>query len=328
MAWNHTKASKKRKQKKIMKAIFGKAAPLATALILLLCVLFGLVYANFEPVRDFVDGVGIFPTTTSIKVRPAIDPDGDEMAVHFIDVGQGDCTLFQTTKGAILVDCSESQYGDDIIEYLNAQGITELEYFIITHPDADHMGAAPYILEHIKVKNFVMNGQVKTTQFFTKTITYLEEHTEINVIVPEIGEILEVGALQMNVLGPDPKLVEGDDWNEASIILHAVYGERAFLLTGDAEAEGEAYLVENFASIIKCDVFSAGHHGSKSSNSMALLNAAKPSYVVVSCGKDNDYGHPHKQSLDNFTAIGATVLRTDELGTIVFVTDGKVITKQ
>ena len=328
MAWNHTKASKKRQQKKAMKAVFGKNAPLATALILLLCVLFGLIYANFEPVRDFVDGLGIFPTTTSITVRPAIDPNGDEMAVHFIDVGQGDCTLLQTPKGSVLIDCSESQYGDDIIEYLTAQGIDELEYFIITHPDADHMGAAPYILEHIKVKNFVMNGQVKTTQFFTKTITYLEEDTEINVIVSEIGATYEVGALQMTVLGPDPKLLEGDDWNEASIIIHATYGERAFLFTGDAEDEGEKYLIENFASIIKCDVFSAGHHGSKSSNSMALLNAARPSYVVVSCGKDNDYGHPHKQSLDNFAAIGATVLRTDELGTIVFVTDGKEISVQ
>ena len=312
-------ATRKRKKKS------NQALPIILAIIALLSVLLGCLYEYSEPFRDFVNDLGIF--STQAPAIPPIDPEGNEMAVHFIDVGQGDATLFQTTNGSVLVDCSESQYGDDIVAYLRAQGVTELEYFIITHPDEDHMGAAAYILQNIEVKTFVMNGQEKSTQFFSKALDVIEEKG-IEAVIAVPGDVFTVGALQMKIFGPQQYLVEDDEWNEASLIIHATYGNRSFLLTGDAEKKGESDLVEHYGNQIKCDVFSAGHHGSKTSNSPELLAAAKPTYVVISCGEGNKFGHPHQEALDAFADIGAIVYRTDELGSIVFVTDGDTLIKK
>lgn len=274
---------------------------------------------------------GYLTANNETPANPPIDPNGVEMAIHFIDVGQGDSTLFQTPQGSVLVDCGEKEYGDDVVAYLNAQGITELEYFIITHPDSDHMGCAAYVLENIKVKNFVMNGQEKTTQFFKKALEIVEEQEQAGTLKPIIagpGDDFTVGALRLNIFGPQPELVETDEWNEASLIIYATYGERAFLLTGDAETQGEADLLEYYKNQIKCDIFSAGHHGSSTSNSKELLQAARPTYVVISCGEGNSYGHPHQEALDSFESVGAIVYRTDELGSVVFITDGKELTKK
>lgn len=328
MAWNHTKQNKKRQQKKIMKAIFGKSLPLVMILILLIGVLLGLLYKQFEPVRDFIDGLGIFSTTESVTPTPPIDPNGAEMAVHFLDVGQGDCSLLQTTEGSVLIDCSVPEYGDDIVAYLNAQGVTELEYLIITHPDEDHMGAAAYVINNMTVKTVVMNGQEKTTKFFENTLDAMEAK-DVEGIIVQPGDVLKVGsALQLTILGPQRLDFSEAKWNNASIVIHATWGDRAFLFTGDAEEDGEADLLEKYASVLKCDVFSAGHHGSRTSNSLALLQAADPDYVVISCGEGNSYGHPHEEALDVFEKVGATVYRTDKDGAIVFVTDGETLTKR
>ena len=111
-------------------------------------------------------------------------------------------------------------------------------------------------------------------------------------------------------------------------IIHATYGHRSVLLTGDAESKGEADLVENYGSIIKCDIFSAGHHGSSTSNSMELLEKADPDIVIISCGENNKHGHPHAEAVENFTAIGAEQLLTYKEGTIVFVTDGESLERK
>ena len=319
------KKMSKRMKKKILKAIFGKALPIVLTIAAILGFVFGYFYNNNDDFRGFVDG--IISGTSATTPRPYIDPNGSEMAVHFIDVGQGDSTLFQTPQGSILVDCSESEYGDDIVAYLKAQGIAELEYFIITHPDSDHMGAAAYILENFKVKTFVMNGQEKSAKFFENALDVIEEkNIETMIAVP--GDIITVGALQLSVLGPYRLDFSTAEWNNASLILHATYGHRSFLLTGDAEEDGEEDLLKYHKNELKCDVFSAGHHGSKTSNSQELLNAAMPQYVVISCGKDNKHGHPNQEALDVFASVGATVYRTDELGSIVFVTDGENLEKK
>lgn len=325
MAGKKTSVRKKRAQKKILKAIFGKALPIVLLIAAILGFAFNYFYNNNDDFRIFVDE-NIYHKTT-VAQKPYIDPNGSEMAVHFIDVGQGDSTLLQTPQGSVLVDCSESEYGDDVVEYLNAQGVTELEYFIITHPDSDHMGAAAYILEHITVKTFVMNGQEKSAKFFENALDVIEER-DIDTMIAVPGDVITVGALQISVLGPYRLDFSEAEWNNASLILHATYGHRSFLLTGDAEEEGEEDLLKHHKNELKCDVFSAGHHGSKTSNSQELLEAAMPSYVVISCGADNKYGHPHTEALDVFQSINATVYRTDLLGSIVFVTDGENLEKK
>lgn len=306
-----------------MRSVFGKNLKLFMILIVLLCALLGLVYQQFEPVRDFVDGLGIFPTTTNFTPTPPIDPNGEQMAVHYIDVGQGDATLFQTALGSVLVDVGEKEYGDDVVEYLKSQGVTELEYLFITHPDSDHMGCAAYVMQNIKVKRIVMNGQEKSAVFFEKALDEIEKQ-DIEAIIAAPGDVFKVGALTLTVYGPQRIDFSEAKWNNASLIIKAQYNLRSFLLTGDAEEDGEADLLNRYGvSALKCDVFQAGHHGSRTSNSLALLQTASPQFVVVSSGAGNSYGHPHEEALANFAKVGATVLRTDERGTIVFITDGE-----
>ena len=330
MAWNNTKKNKKKQKekafKRIMKAIFGKTLPLVMILILLLGVAFWLCYQQFPPVREFVDGLGIFTTTTTRPQVPIVDPEGKLLSVHYIDVGQGDATLLKTPDGSVLIDCSEPEYGEDIVAYLASQGVTELEYFIITHPDEDHMGAAAYIINNMTVKKVIMNGQTKNTRFFENTLDAMEERgVEGEVLGP--GDCLEIGALRLDFLGPYSIEHSTAKWNNSSLIIHAIYGETSFLFTGDAEEAGEEDLLEHHRDELDCDVFQAGHHGSSTSNSQELIDAATPSYIVISCGEGNSYGHPHQEALDRFEASGAEIHRTDKEGTIVFTSDGNTVTK-
>ena len=189
------------------------------------------------------------------------------------------------------------------------------------------MGCASYVLEHIDVNRFVINGQQKSTQFFEKALDVLEEKSIESMIVTP-GDVITVGALQLKIYGPEADLIESEKWNDASLIIHATYGERSFLLTGDAEEDGEESLLKHYTTVLKCDVFSAGHHGSKTSNSAELLSYARPTYVVISCGEGNSYGHPHQEALDIFEEAGATIYRTDKLGSIVFITNGKDLIKK
>ena len=168
-------------------------------------------------------------------------------------------------------------------------------------------------------------GKTKTAKFFEKALDAVENR-DVALLEGRAGDVFEIGAIVIDVLGPRVDDIETLDSNDSSLILYVSYGERRFLFTGDAEKEGEALLLEWNKNDIKCDIFSAGHHGAKTSNSLELMMAASPKYIVVSCGAGNSYGHPTAAALSNFEKCGATVYRTDELGTIVFVTDGTTLT--
>lgn len=318
-------SKKKRAVKKASRAVFGKNTSLAAVLLVLLAVALALFYHQSEAFRDFLHDNGIYTTTSEAQVIPSIDPEGNELAVHYIDVGQGDATLLQTSAGAVLIDCGSKEYGDDILAYIEGEGITELEYLIFTHPHEDHMGCAPAVLRGITVKNVIMNDRTSTTNYFEKTLDAIEE-LGINVILAEPDEIITVGALQLRILGPQSSKYSGDDTNNSSIIIHAIYGNRAFLFTGDAEREAEAELVETYGGTLKSDVFAAGHHGSSTSNTQGLLDECAPSHVVISCGEGNSYNHPHEEAVQRFENAGAQIHRTDKDGTVIFITDGESLT--
>lgn len=308
----------KRTKKKIAKAIFGKALPIVTLVVALFMAAFYCLYSYNEPFKIFVDEV-VFQKTT-IEPRPYIDPNGSELAVHFIDVEQGDSALLQTSDGSILIDCGEYEYGEKVVTYLQGQGVTELKYFIITHPDSDHMGSAAYVLQNIKVETLVINGQEKSNM---EPVLDVAIDKQIDTVVAKPGQKIELGALHIEILGPH-RLDYGDkDWNNPSVILHATFEHRSFLFTGDAEKEAEKDLVENYGDYIKCDVFSAGHHGSRTSNTQKLLDAAQPQYVVISCGAGNKHNHPNEDVVERFEANNIEILRTDHSGSIVFITDGE-----
>lgn len=242
---------------------------------------------------------------------------GSNLSVHFIDVGQGDATLFICDGEAMLLDAGNTSSGTSIQLYLKKRGISTLKYLILTHPDEDHIGGADVIVTKYNIDNVFMPSLEKDTTAFAELMDALE-YRRYKWSTPNVGDIYTLGSATITIIAPNRSYSEV---NEASIGILVTHGSNKLLLTGDAEGEAEKDIVNNGINI-DCDVFKAGHHGSRNSNSIDLLRAASPEYVIVSCGAENSYGHPHAGPMNDFKSMGMKLFRTDEQGTIVVDSDG------
>ena len=306
-------ATKRRRRKK---------SPVVILFALILIIISG-IYAACEGI---INVPGITDETTEAKsqienVTPV--PDNGEVLFHFIDVGQGDAILITSAEGNMLVDTSVKSARDELVAYLEAAGVHTIDYLVLTHPDADHIGNADYVIENYDVKNILLPDFVSSTKTYERMLTAME-NSEANVICPEPGYTFSLGALQNTVIAPND---DYKDANEVSIVIKSVYGETSVMLTGDAEVESEEDIVKIWsAESLKCDILKVGHHGSTSSTTDDFLAAVDPDIAVISCGEGNTYGHPHKETLDKLNVKGVKIYRTDLLGNIVFKTDGESFT--
>ena len=256
------------------------------------------------------------------EVQVAIqEPIESNLAVHFIDVGQGDSTLFICDGEAMLLDAGTTSSGTSIQLYLKKRGISNLKYLILTHPDEDHIGGADVIITKYSIDNVFMTDYEKDTKSYEEVINALE-YRWMKWSTPSVGSTYSLGGATFTVIAPNRSY---SDPNEASMGILVTHGNNKFLFTGDAEGEAESDIVRNGINL-DCNVFHAGHHGSRTSNSSSLLKAATPEFVVVSCGLDNSYGHPHAGPMNDFRSMGAKLFRTDEQGTIVAESDGTNLT--
>jgi len=246
------------------------------------------------------------------------------VAVHFIDVGQGDSVLITTDSGAMLIDTGEGEYAQTVIEYVRAQGVTALMYAVATHPHSDHMGGMAKVIDAIPIDEFLAPDVTHTTNAFERMLDALEAR-ECGITTPGTGEKFTLGEAVFTVIAPaNPS---ENDLNNASLVLRMDYGGTSFLFTGDAESASEKEMLASGRDL-DCDVLKVGHHGSNTSSSKAFLAAVSPDVAVISCGAGNSYGHPHTEAVARLQAVGADILRTDLEGTIVLVTDGEHITQQ
>ncbi len=244
-------------------------------------------------------------------------------AFHFIDVGQGDCTLITYNGDAVLVDAGPVSAGESAAEYIGSR-VDELDYFVITHPHEDHMGGAAAILESIEVKNVIMPEREVDTRFYKNTMSVIEERG-INVIYSEAHAVYDTGSIRITVI--DSVIPDEDDLNNISVVTRIDAGSTSVMLTGDAEVEAELQIVENYTtitgsslydpSILDCDVLKVGHHGSNTSTTSEFLDLVTPGTAVISCGVDNSYGHPHEETLELLESYGIKLYRTDRSGTVV-----------
>ena len=247
-------------------------------------------------------------------------PEDDEAIFHFIDVGQGDAILITTSGGNVLVDTSESSEWDKLNAYLERANIEKIDYLVLTHPDADHIGNADKVILNYEIGKVIMTDYAATSKTFERMLDAIEEK-DLDVIMPKPGDSFALGALKLTVVAPTK---EFDDPNEMSIVLKATFGETSVMLTGDAEKESEGDLLSYWnKDDLKCDILKVGHHGSSSSTTDDFLAAVDPSIAVISCGEDNKYGHPHDEIRDKLAKEKITVYRTDLHGSIVFRTDGE-----
>lgn len=247
----------------------------------------------------------------------------DKLEVHFIDVGQGDSTLLLCDGEAMLIDAGDNDKGTLVQNYIFKQGVGSLKYVVGTHPDADHYGGLDVIITKFDCGDILLPSYERDTatcRDVYNAITY-KGYTVMN---PEVGTVLSLGGAKITVLAPI-HYDYGDEVNNYSIVLLVEHGNNSFLFTGDAEKEAEADMVR-MGMLTDIDVYKAGHHGSSSSSSSALLDIIQPEYAVISCGEDNEYGHPHASVLNRLRKMGVQVFRTDEQGSIVVYSDGEEIT--
>ena len=259
-------------------------------------------------------------------------PEGS-IEYHFIDVGQGDAELILVDDKAILIDTSTAKERDKLISYIDGLGIKELEYIVLTHPDEDHIGSADYVINNYKINNVILSPKEHTSATYERMIEAIENKVESGeikeVINPQdmLGETIMVGELELRMLGPIGEFSSNDN-NNPSVVIMARWGNTKVLFTGDAETEAEERIIERFGNELKCDVLKVGHHGSSSSTwESGLLDYAKPTYGIISCGVGNKYGHPHTETLDALEEYNVPVYRTDIDGTIVLVSDGTTISE-
>jgi beta-lactamase superfamily II metal-dependent hydrolase len=244
----------------------------------------------------------------------------DSFEIHYLDVGEGLSVLVRSDGHSLLYDGGGSSTSSFVVSYLKNQGITNLDYIIASHYDSDHLSGLVGAL-HVFTAGAVL-GPDDTHDSRTYT-SFLQAVSDAGLTVkhPEVGDSYTLGSATITILAPQQISTES---NNNSIAIRIANGSNRFLLMGDAQTESESAMCASGLPL-KCDVICVGHHGSSNSTSNLLLDCAQPSYAVISVGT-NDYGHPHQETLQRLSDHNVTVLRTDQLGTIIARSDGQTIT--
>ena len=246
------------------------------------------------------------------------------LTVQFIDVGQADCALLECDGQFLLIDGGNRDDSQLVVSYLEQQGVQELEAVVCTHAHEDHVGGLPAVLAVYPTKAVYAPTKTYSSNIFDKFVYYTDQQG-LEITIPAPGDQFTLGQAMVTVLGPVKSYAET---NDTSIVLWVKYGETNFLFTGDMETDAENDMLDYWEGKVdwKADVLKVGHHCSNTSTGYRFLNEVNPVYGVISVGKGNDYGHPHKEPMSRLRQAGVTILRTDELGTIQAVSDGKEVT--
>lgn len=248
-----------------------------------------------------------------------------ELQVYFIDVGNADSILIRQGEVNALIDAGERGDGDDVLAYLNQQGVKKLDLVIATHPHADHIGGMADVINGIPVDKFVMSfmpeDETPTTATYLNMLEALDNKS-VPVEEAKPGTVYMLGTAQLTVLAP---LSESDEANNISVVTRLTFGERSFLFMGDAETDVEDELLIS-GRPLSADVIKLGHHGSNTSSSQAFLTKVDPDYAIIACGKGNSYGHPHGEVLSRLDKMDVDIYRADVHGHIAIATDGKNLT--
>lgn len=254
-----------------------------------------------------------------------VPPSGDSLMVHFVDVGQADCILIECGSEFAIIDGGNKDDGQLVVSYLEQQGVQELSAVICTHAHEDHVGGLPSVLSVYPTAAVYAPTRTYSSNIFDDFLYYTDQQ-RLEVTIPAPGDTLTVGDALLTVLGPVQSYAET---NDTSIVIRLDYGDTSFLFTGDMEVAAENDMLDYWSGnsdIFHVDVLKVGHHGSDTSTGYRFLYEVDPTYGVIPVGKDNSYGHPHAEPLSRLRDAGVTLLRTDELGHILAVSDGKEIT--
>lgn len=252
--------------------------------------------------------------------------------VDFLDVGQGDAIFIKSPSGTqVLVDGGR---GSIVLARLQkAMGFfdRDIDMVVATHADMDHIGGLIDVLTRYKVGTVLMTKNLHDTPAFNVFIKKVEDEGA-QILYAQRGQVFDfgsstAGSTTLQVLFPDHDPT-GLESNVSSIVARLAYGANTYMLTGDSPKEIEEYLASLGTSTLTSDVLKAGHHGSRTSTSLRFVSAVHPTYAIISAGRDNSYGHPHKETLDVLTSAGVQIVSTIDQGTIFTTSDGERVTVQ
>ncbi len=243
--------------------------------------------------------------------------------MHFIDVGQGDCTFIAANGKTMLVDCGENSEADKVESYLRKLGVSRLDHIIATHPHSDHMGGMHSIIDTFDVGEVIIphipDDQIPTSRFYELFLDSCAA-SKVKVSEAEVGTELQLGDAHIEFIAPDGERY--GDLNNYSLSFILTHGKNRFLLTGDAESESEEAMLKG-GRLDKIDLYKAGHHGSAYSSTKKLLEVIRPDVAVISCGSENPYGHPADSTVKRLKKYTDQIFRTDINGSIVVESDGE-----
>jgi competence protein ComEC len=252
--------------------------------------------------------------------------ESEVLKIVFFDVGQGDAVLISLSSGEkILVDGGPDK---KLLHKLPDQlplFSKKLDYVILTHPHADHLAALPEILRRYEVGQVITTGVIHTT---TDYLEFLQVIKDKNIPVTFIEEPQElvIGETVLQFLTPPESLREKklENLNNSSLVFRLTYKENSVLFTGDYEKEEQLINQENE---LVSQILKVSHHGANNGNDVDFLAAVSPERAIISVGKNNKFGHPNYRVLHELKDLGAEILRTDELGDIIFVGDGETFSQ-
>jgi competence protein ComEC len=251
-----------------------------------------------------------------------------QLCVVFLDVGQGDAIFIQSPSGKQMLidtgrDSSVLRGLGDVMSFSDR----DIDYVLVTHPDADHIGGLAEVLDRFVVSKVIRTENESDSGLWNTSERKIEaERAEVSMA--RRGQTIDLGSgVRLQILFPDvdPREMES---NTASIVARLVYEDTAFMLTGDSPKSIEEYLVLVEGEYLQSDVLKAGHHGSRTSTSEMFLEEVDPDYAVISAGKDNSYGHPHVEVTDALFNHGVETFSTAESGHVVFWSDGRTVYKK
>jgi competence protein ComEC len=250
------------------------------------------------------------------------------LTVAFLDVGQGDAIFIETPDDVqVLIDGGANNSVLRVLAEEMAIGDRDLDVVLATHPDKDHIGGLVDVLQRYDVANIIKtNNKSETSTGEAFALALENENAEI--YFAKAGQQLALGAsTSILILSPSGDVRDLES-NTSSIVAQLRYGGIEFMLTGDAPISIEEYLSRTFGKDLESEVLKLGHHGSRTSSGEIFLDTIKPEYGVVSAGKDNTYGHPHSEVVENLKKRDINMLNTADSGTIVFKSDGKKVWRE
>jgi beta-lactamase superfamily II metal-dependent hydrolase len=243
-----------------------------------------------------------------------------EVVVDVLDIGQGDSILVRSPEGkTALIDAGPTK---SVVSLLRQKGVTSIDLLVLSHHHSDHYGGMAEVVRQFKPRVFLASNSSHTTSSYLKLLQLIRDEG-IRVIAPtETVRKIGLGSVVLSILPQPPDNTQEE--NDNSIGVRLDYGNFAMLMTGDSEERSRAYWMKNCPTLLKdCTVLKLAHHGSRNGTNAKWLDLVRPEQTVASLAAGNSFGHPHAETVTVLQQKQIPFIRTDQVGTVTFLSDGK-----